>query len=91
MSEEKIKITLISDLVKIDKYRSHKENHDTSFSQEIYADQSTEDLKKIHDIYTRYLLDYNILHEPYPLVIESLEFTNPDIDRCITDHKGEEK
>ena len=87
MSDEKTKITLISDLVKIDKYRSHKENHDSSFSQQIYSDQSTEDLKRIHDIYTRYLLDYNILREPYPSVIESLEYTNPDIDKCITDHK----
>jgi hypothetical protein len=91
MSEEKIKITLISDLVKIDRYRSHKENHDSSFAREIYADQSTEDLKKIHDIYVRYLLDYGILREPYPLVIESLEYTNPEIDKCITDHKQKVK
>ena len=91
MSEEKIKITLISDLVKIDKYRSHKEDHNSSFSQEIYADQSTEDLKKIHDIYVRYLLQYSTLREPYPKVIESLEYTNPEIDRCITDHKRKVK
>lgn len=87
MSEEKIKITLISDLVKIDKYRSHKENHDTSFSQQIYTDQSTEDLKKIHDLYTRYLLDYNTLGEPYPSVIESLEYTNQEIQKCIDNKK----
>ena len=90
MSEEKIKITLISDLVKIDQYRSHRK-YQRSFSQEIYADQSTEDLKKIHDIYTRYLLEYGTLREPYPSVIESLEFTNPEIDKCITDHKGKVK
>ncbi|HET9745244.1 MAG TPA: hypothetical protein VFP97_06005 [Chitinophagaceae bacterium] len=87
MSDEKTKITLISDLVKIDKYRSHKEDHDSSFLQQIYTDQSTEDLKKIHDIYTRYLLDYNTLGEPYPSVIESLEYTNQEIKRCITNKK----
>jgi hypothetical protein len=87
MSEEKIKITLISDLVKIDKYRSHKENHDSSFAREIYTDQSTEDLKKIHDLYVRYLLDYSTLREPYPSVIESLEYTNLEIQKCIDNKK----
>jgi hypothetical protein len=58
MSNEKIKITIISDLVKIDNYRSHINKPDNSFLQEIYGDQSIDDLKRIHDIYTRYLLDY---------------------------------
>ena len=91
MSDEKTKITLISDLVKIDKYRSRKENHNGDFSREIYADQSTEDLKRIHNIYIRYLLDYSTLREPYPSVIESLEYTTPEISKCITDHKGKVK
>jgi len=87
MSDEKIKITIISDLVKIDRYRSHVENPNHAFSEEIYGDQSIDDLKKIHDIYTRYLLEYRNLGEPYPSVIESLEYTNENIDSCISKHK----
>lgn len=84
MSDEKIKI--ISDLLKINKYRSHLENPDKFFLQEMYTDQSIDDLKKIHDIYTRYLLDYKHLREPYPSVIESLEYTNHGIKLCISSH-----
>ena len=91
MSEEKIKITIISDLVKINKYRSHLANPDKYFTKDEYADQSIDDLKKIHDIYTRYLLNYRTLGEPYPSVIESLEYTNQEINSCITDHKGKAK
>ena len=89
MSNEKIKTSIISDLVKIDRYRSHLENPDNLFLQNIYSDQSVDDLKRIHDIYTRYLLEYRNLGEPYPSVIESLENTNQQIDGCINDHKGE--
>ena len=85
MSNEKIKI--ISDLVKIDRYRSHLGNRDKFFSQENYTDHSIDDLKKIHDIYTRYLIDYNKLGEPYPSVIESLEYSNKAIEVCISKRK----
>ena len=88
MSNEKIKTSIISDLVKIDRYRSHLDKPDNFFSQDIYTDQSIDDLKKIHDIYTRYLLEYKTLGEPYPLVIETLENTNQQIDGCISSHKG---
>ena len=87
MNPEQTKITIISDLVKIDKYRSHLENADKFFTQDSYLDHSFDDLKKVHDIYTRYLLDYKKLHEPYPLVIEKLEYRNNDIENCINDHK----
>ena len=87
MNPEQTKITIISDLVKIDKYRSHLANADKFCSQDYYSDRSFDDLKKVHDIYTRYLLDYKKLHEPYPLVIEKLEYLNNDIENCIIDHK----
>jgi FMN phosphatase YigB (HAD superfamily) len=87
MSNEKIKITIISDLVKIDNYRSHINKPDNSFLQEIYGDQSIDDLKRIHDIYTRYLLDYRKLGEPYPAVIESLEYNNEDVNMRLEKHK----
>ena len=87
MNTEETKITIISDLVKIDKYRSHLQNSDKFFSQDSYSDRSFDDLKKVHDIYTRYLLDYKNLHEPYPLVIEKLEYLNNNIESCINDHK----
>lgn len=89
MNQEKTKITIISDLVKIARYRSHLANADKLFTQDMYSDVSIDDLKKIHDIYTRYLLDYKKLHEPYPSVIEKLEYTNQQIDGFIKDHKGE--
>ena len=91
MSQEKTKITIISDLVKIDKYRSHVADPDKIFSDQMYTDQSIDDLKRIHDIYTRYLMDYQILKEPYPAVIENLEYTNEKIDNCINKHKEEVK
>jgi hypothetical protein len=87
MSNEKIKTSIISDLIKIDKYRSHLEKPDNFFPLDIYTEQSIDDLKKIHDIYIRYLLDYRILGEPYPSVIETLENTNQQIDSCISDNK----
>lgn len=85
MSEEKIKI--VSDLVKITKYRSHLTDADKFFTQDMYMDKSMDDLKKIHDIYIRYLLDYKILREPYPTVIENLEYTNEKINSCVNEHK----
>jgi hypothetical protein len=91
MNQEKIKITIISDLLKIHKYRSHLENPDKLFTDEMYEDQSLDNLKRIHDIYTRYLLDYRILKEPYPSVIEKLEYTNEQIEGCINDHKHQPK
>ena len=87
MNQEKTKITIISDLVKIARYRSHLENADKLFTQDMYTDVSIDELKKIHDIYTRYLLQYKTLHEPYPSVIEKLEYTNQQIDSCISEHK----
>jgi len=87
MNPEQTKITIISDLVKINKYRSHLANPDKFYSPDFYSDQTFDDLKKIHDIYTRYLLDYKKLGEPYPLVIEKLEYMNNDIESCINDHK----
>ena len=87
MNPEQTKITIISDLVKIDRYRSHLQNSDKFFSQDSYSDRSFDDLKKAHDIYTRYLLDYKNLREPYPLVIEKLEYLNNDIENCINNHK----
>ena len=87
MNQEKTKITIIADLVKIAKYRSHLANADKLFTQDMYSDVSIDDLKKIHDIYTRYLLDYKTLHEPYPSVIEKLEYTNQQIDSCISEYK----
>lgn len=89
MSEEKIKI--VSDLVKITRYRSHLTDADKFFTQEMYTDKSLEDLKRIHDIYIRYLLDYKILHEPYPTVIENLEYTNEKISSCVSEHKNATK
>jgi FMN phosphatase YigB (HAD superfamily) len=91
MNDEKIKSSIISDLLKIDRYRSHIENPDSLFLQEIYTDQSIDDLKKIHDIYTRYLLDYGHLGEPYPSVIETLEYTNEQIAGFLNNHKGQVK
>ena len=87
MNPEQTKSTIISDLVKIDRYRSHLVNADRFFSTDFYSDHSFDDLKKVHDIYTRYLLDYKNLHEPYPLVIEKLEYLNNDIKTCINNHK----
>ena len=91
MNEDSNRSSIISDLVKVDRYRSHLNNADKFFSNADYADVSMEDLKKIHDIYTRYLLDYKHLREPYPTVIESFEYTNHGITLCITDHKLEMK
>ena len=91
MNQEKTKITIISDLVKIAKYRSHLENADKLFTQDMYSDVSIDDLKKIHDIYTRYLLDYKTLREPYPKVIENLEYTNEKISSCVSEHKNSSK
>jgi hypothetical protein len=79
MSNEKIKITIISDLVKIDNYRSHINKPDNSFLQEIYGDQSIDDLKR--------MLDYRKLGEPYPAVIESLEYNNEDVNMRLEKHK----
>jgi uncharacterized protein YutD len=87
MSNEKIKTSFISDLLKIDRYRSHLENPDNLFLQDIYADQSLENLKRIHDIYTRYLLEYRNLGEPYPTVLETLENTNEQIESCVSGKK----
>ena len=89
MNPEQTKITIISDLLKIDRYRSQVEDPAKSFLHGTYTDHSIDDLKKIHDIYTRYLLDYGHLGEPYPSVIETLEYTNQQIDGFINDHKGE--
>ena len=88
MSEEKIKTSIISDLLKIDRYRSQVEDPAKSFLHGIYTDHTIDDLKKIHDIYTRYLLDYGHLGEPYPSVIETLEYTTQQIDGFINNHKG---
>jgi len=52
----------------------------------MYTGESMDDLKKIHDIYTRYLIDYKHLREPYPTVIETLEYTNHGIKLCISNH-----
>lgn len=87
MNQEKTKITIISDLVKIQRYRSHLQNADQLFTQDMYSGVSIDDLKKIHDIYIRYLLDYKNLKNPYPKVIENLEYTNEQIDKCVKDHK----
>lgn len=89
MNDEKVKSSIISDLVKIDRYRSHLAAPDKYFSQDQYAERSMDDLKKIHDIYVRYLLDYRSLREPYPSVIENLEYKNQAIDLCINTHKSE--
>jgi hypothetical protein len=89
MNPEQTKITIISDLLKIDRYRSQVEDPAKSFLHGTYTDHSIDDLKKIHDIYTRYLLDYGHLGEPYPSVIETLEYTNQHIDGLINDHKGQ--
>jgi len=89
MSNEKIKTSIISDLVKIARYRSHLEKPDSFFSQDIYTDQSLDELKKIHDIYTRYLLEYRNLGEPYPTVLETLENTNEQIESCVSGKKQE--
>ena len=91
MSQEKTKITIISDLVKITRYRSHLANPERFFTDEMYNDQSLEDLKRIHDIYVRYLLEYKTLRNPYPKVIESLEYTNEKIDSCVSEHKKNAK
>jgi hypothetical protein len=85
MSDEKIKI--ISDLLKITKYRSHLNDPDRYFTQDMYTGESIDGLKKIHDIYTRYLMEYQKLGEPYPSVIEKLEYSNDKIKGCINDHK----
>jgi len=87
MNQEKTKTTIIADLVKIAKYRSHLANADKLFTQDMYSDASFEELKKIHDIYTRYLLDYKNLNNPYPKVIENLEYTNEKISSCVSEHK----
>ena len=87
MNQEKTKITIISDLVKIARYRSHLANADKLFTQDMYSGVSIDELKKIHDIYTRYLLQYKTFGEPYPSVIEKLEYTNQQIDGCINEHK----
>ena len=89
MNEEKIKTSIISDLLKIDRYRSQVEDPAKSFLHGTYTDHSIDDLKKIHDVYTRYLLDYGHLGEPYPSVIESLEYTNEQIAGHINDRKGQ--
>ena len=89
MNPEQTRITIISDLLKIDRYRSQIEDPAKSFLHGSYTDHSIDDLKKIHDIYTRYLLDYGHLGEPYPSVIETLEYTNQQIDGFIKDHKRE--
>jgi hypothetical protein len=89
MNPEQTKISIISDLLKIDRYRSQVEDPAKSFLHGTYTDHSIDDLKKIHDIYTRYLLDYGHLGEPYPSVIETLEYTNQQIDGLINDHKGQ--
>ena len=89
MNPEQTRITIISDLLKIDRYRSQVEDPAKSFLHGSYTDHSIDDLKKIHDIYTRYLLDYGHLGEPYPSVIETLEYTNQQIDGFIKDHKRE--
>ena len=86
MSDEKIKI--ISDLVLINKYRSHLQEPDKYFTGDMYSDSSLDDLKKIHDIYTRYLMEYKNLKEPYPEVIEKLEYTNEKISSCVNEHKS---
>jgi FMN phosphatase YigB (HAD superfamily) len=87
MNDEKIKSSIISDLLKIDRYRSQVEDPDKSFLHGNYTELSIDDLKKIHDIYTRYLLDYGHLGEPYPSVIETLEYTNQQIDGFVNNHK----
>jgi len=87
MNTEQTKSTIISDLLKIDRYRSQVEDPAKSFLHGTYSDYSFDDLKKVHDIYTRYLLDYKNLREPYPLVIENLEYLNNDIENCINNHK----
>lgn len=89
MSDEKIKNSIISDLLKIDRYRSQVEDPAKSFLHGTYTNHSIDDLKKIHEIYTRYLLDYWHLGEPYPSVIETLEYTNQQIDGFINDHKSQ--
>ena len=86
MNPEQTKFTIISDLLKIDRYRSQVEDPAKSFLHGTYTDHSIDDLKKIHDIYTRYLLDYGHLGEPYPSVIETLEYTNQQIDGFINAH-----
>ena len=89
MSEETIKSSIVSDLLKIDRYRSQVEDPAKSFLHGTYTDHSVDELKRIHDIYTRYLLDYQHLGEPYPEVIENLEFTNGQIKVCISHHKNQ--
>jgi FMN phosphatase YigB (HAD superfamily) len=89
MNDEKIKSSIISDLLKIDRYRSQVEDPDKSFLHGNYTDQSIDDLKKIHDIYTRYLLDYGHLGEPYPSVLETLEYKSEQIDGLINNYKGQ--
>jgi len=91
MNQEKTKTNIIADLVKIQIYRSHLSNADKLFTQDMYSGESIDELKKIHDIYTRYLADYKKLGEPYPSVLETLEFTNKEIDNCISAHKHPKK
>ena len=90
MSEETIKSSIIADLLKIDRYRSQVDDPAKSFLHGNYIDHSVDDLKRIHDIYTRYLLDHQHLGEPYPSVIENLEYKNQAIDSFINSRKQQE-
>ena len=70
---------------------SHLSNADKLFTNEMYSGESIDELKKIHEIYTKYLLEYRTFGEPYPSVIETLEVTNKEIDNCISAHKHPKK
>ncbi len=90
MNVEEAKSLIISDLLRIDDYRSSKEIG-TSKGSDRYDDLSLEVLKQVYDVYIDFLLGYKTAGEPYPSIIELLKYPNDKIVECIQNYKYERK
>lgn len=90
MNAEETRSLIISDLLRIDDYRSSKEIA-ASKSSDRYDNLSLEILKQVYDVHIDFLLGYKTGGEPYPSIIELLKYPNVKIVECIENHKYEEK
>ncbi len=90
MNEEETKSIIISDLLKIEDYRSSKE-FGTSKDSDRYNNMDVEILKQVHYAYIKFLLCYRTMGKAYPSILESLKYSNDKIAECIENHRDEEK
>lgn len=88
MNEEELKSKIISDLLKIRRYESFEKNEPQK-DYERYSKMQLPTLTILHRLRVKFLLDYRMMGNPYPSILEFLEVTNEKIIRCIENRRYE--